>query len=203
MDENSDVGIMGPAIYSTEGRELKVCRKYSRMTQDFIEWTPLLNRFSIASRNYTDGELDYTRVCNVDYIQGACMIIRRDALEETGLLDERYFMYAEEEDLCRRMKEKGWKIVYNPRIKIKHYWGASTEKEKFNKYDLLVESKFLYFKKFYGTYYANLYKRVLIAIMYFRKYFYSIIVLRGVKADSYRHEKELSSYMLRKLFSLE
>ncbi len=202
MDEHDSIGIMGPSIYTPEGNELRVCRKFSNMIYDFLEWTPILNKFQIVMRNYRNGELDYSRVNDVDYIQGACMVIRKKALDETGLLDERYFMYSEEEDLCRRMQEKGWKVVYNPNIKIHHYRGASTEKEHFNKYDTLFESKFLYFEKYYGKSYASVYRFTLISIMYLRKVYYTILMSGRGKTESYKYEKALSDFILQTLYSM-
>jgi GT2 family glycosyltransferase len=199
MDEESDIGVMGPSIVSPLGTELRVCRKYSLLTYDLLEWMPLLNKVPLISRNYRDGEIDYRRVSDVDYIQGACMVMRCRALEETGLLDERYFMYNEEEDLCRRMKEKGWRVVYNPGVTIMHHWGASTRKERFQKFDTLVESKYLYFKKFYGNFYAGLFRRTMIAVMWLRILYYSLMMVKKSKAESSHYEKELSRCLLAKL----
>jgi len=199
MDKNTNVGIMGPAIFSPEGRELKVCRKNSKMTYDYFDWMPILNKFPVVSRNYRDSELDYNKVSDVDFIQGACMVIRKEALNKVGLLDERFFMYSEEEDLCRRMIEQGWRVVFNPAIKIRHYWGAATEKEKFNKFDLLFESKYLYYHKVHGSMYAAFFRWSMVAIMLFRRIYYSVLMLRGVNMDSYRYQKDLSVFIFQKL----
>lgn len=199
MEKNKDVGIMGPAIFSSEGKELKVCRKISKMTYDFFDWIPILNKFPIVSRNYRDSELDYEKVSDVDFIQGACMVISREALEQTGILDERFFMYSEEEDLCRRMKKNGWRVVFNPAIKIRHYWGAATEKEKFNKFDLLFESKYLYYQKVNGSVYAEFFRWSMIAIMLFRRVYYSLLMLRGDPENLYKYQKDLSKFIFHKL----
>lgn len=202
MDETRDVGIMGPSILSHEGKELKVCRKYSLASYDLFEWMPLFNKLEIVSRNYRNGDIDYRQASDVDYIQGACMIMRRAALDETGLLDERYFMYGEEEDLCRRMKEKGWRVVYNPGVAIMHHWGASTRKERFQKFDILLESKYLYFRKFYGKAYAGLYIKSMTAVMWMRIVYYSVLMLQRSRLEASRYEKELSRYLLGKLGTL-
>ena len=54
------------------------------------------------------------------------MLLRREALEQTGLLDERFFIYTEEIDLCRRLLDAGWQIFWVPSAVIVHYGGAST-----------------------------------------------------------------------------
>lgn len=199
MEENKEVGVMGPSIYSSKGKELKVCRKYSKMIYDFCEWTPILNKFSLVSRNYREHEIDYTSASDVDCVQGACLVMRKEALDETGFLDERYFMYSEEEDLCKRMRGKGWKVVFNPRVKIKHAWGAATKQDKFNKYDLLFESKYLYYRKFYGRLYAQFFLKMMMTIMCIRKYYYSLMILLQDRVEHLKYQKDLSTFLLRKL----
>jgi GT2 family glycosyltransferase len=63
----------------------------------------------------------------VDWVSGACMVIRRKAIKDVGLLDERFFMYWEDADWCRRMWEKGWKVVYFPQAAIYHHVGKSSD----------------------------------------------------------------------------
>jgi hypothetical protein len=67
----------------------------------------------------------------VDWVSGACMVIRRKAAEEVGLLDERFFMYWEDADYCKSMWECGWKVVYDPRPTVYHYAGASSSQAVF------------------------------------------------------------------------
>lgn len=73
---------------------------------------------------------------NVDWVSGACMVVRRNAVEDIGLMDERFFMYWEDVDWCKRMWQKGWKIVYYPKASILHYIGGSSEK---NVYQSVLE----------------------------------------------------------------
>ena len=60
----------------------------------------------------------------VDWISGAAAVIRRDAIEEIGYFDERFFMYWEDADLCQRMKGAGWDVVYCPNLEVTHLVGA-------------------------------------------------------------------------------
>ena len=62
----------------------------------------------------------------VDWISGACMMLRRAAFEEVGGFDEGYFMYSEEVDLCWRLREKGWRVAYEPAACVVHAVGVST-----------------------------------------------------------------------------
>lgn len=68
---------------------------------------------------------DYDRDGEPDWVSGACMLVRRSALEQVGGLDERYFLYCEDTDLCARLRAAGWGIHYTPRATVGHLAGAS------------------------------------------------------------------------------
>ena len=67
-------------------------------------------------------------VQEVDWVSGACMLVRREAIEQVGLLDENMFMYFEDNDWCLRMRKAGWKVYYNPQVEITHIGGQSLAK---------------------------------------------------------------------------
>ena len=71
---------------------------------------------------------DYLAIAEVDVVAGCYMLVRSDAIEQIGMLDEDYFMYGEEMDWCWRFKQKGWKVLYYPQAKIIHYGGMSAAK---------------------------------------------------------------------------
>lgn len=61
----------------------------------------------------------------VDWVSGACMLVRREVVEQIGPLDERFFLYFEDNDWCLRMRKAGWRIMYDPRFEVVHLGGAS------------------------------------------------------------------------------
>ncbi|MBI3315709.1 MAG: glycosyltransferase family 2 protein [Candidatus Omnitrophica bacterium] len=92
----------------------------------------------------------YSGSTDVDWVSGSCLMARRDALVQAGLLDGHFFMYFEDIDLCRRIKDKGWKIHYNSDITLIHYGGISARKNILN---VLVEyrhSQIYFTRKYYG-----------------------------------------------------
>ncbi len=93
---------------------------------------------------------DYNKVLFPDRIDGACMLLRRKALEEVGLLDERFFMYFEDEDLCNRLLQHGWKVAYTPDAKIVHYRGQSSKNAYRAAAIEYYKSNALLFKKYRG-----------------------------------------------------
>ena len=78
-------------------------------------------------------------------------MVRRQAIQEVGLLDENYFMYVEEVDWCYRLRKAGWKVCYLPEAQIVHWGGQSSEGERGKARRLLRQSELLFFKKHYGS----------------------------------------------------
>lgn len=81
------------------------------------------NRYS---RAYTMAGWDRTSERDVDWVSGSCVLLRRSALDQVGVFDEGYFMYAEDADLCTRLREAGWKVLFTPEMEVVHDRGLST-----------------------------------------------------------------------------
>ncbi len=94
-------------------------------------------------------------------IQGASFILCREALVEVGLLDDSYFMYSEEVDLCYRLKEAGWPLYWVPQSRVIHYGGQSTKLVASDMFIELYRGKLHYFRKNYGPATAFGYKIIL------------------------------------------
>lgn len=92
----------------------------------------------------------------IDYALGACMLIRREAWERIGPLDEGYFMYLEEVDWCRRAQFQGWQIWYEPRAQVVHHGGAATSQQPEAMYTQLWRSRLRYYERFHGPLYNRL-----------------------------------------------
>lgn len=86
---------------------------------------------------------------DVDWVSGACLAVRRQALEQVGLLDEGFFLYFEDVDWCLRMRRAGWRVVYNPSIQVIHLGGAS-EPGRSTANHLYHESLVRFYHKHYG-----------------------------------------------------
>ncbi|MBC7227529.1 MAG: glycosyltransferase family 2 protein, partial [Thermoflexales bacterium] len=68
---------------------------------------------------------DVEEPLEVDWVSGACMFVRREVVEQIGLLDEQFFLYFEDNDWCLRMRKAGWRVLYDPRFEVIHLGGAS------------------------------------------------------------------------------
>jgi len=92
---------------------------------------------------------DVEHPVEVGWVSGACMLVRREAVEQAGLLDERFFLYFEDNDWCLRMREVGWRVVYDPRFAVVHLGGASLpERSLANR--LYYQSLIHFYEKHYG-----------------------------------------------------
>lgn len=94
-----------------------------------------------------------TKTHEVDAIVGAFFLTRKSVLEEVGLFDEKFFMYGEDIDLCFRMKQKGYKVMYIPEVKILHHKGVSSGLKKHTQHVTTAssESRLKAFNSFYGA----------------------------------------------------
>jgi N-acetylglucosaminyl-diphospho-decaprenol L-rhamnosyltransferase len=82
------------------------------------------------SRRYRIAGWDRSSEREVEWISGSAFLVRREALDQVGLLDERFFLYAEEVDLFRRMREAGWTVLFTPELEILHEGGVSTGRSR-------------------------------------------------------------------------
>jgi len=135
MEKNQDIGILGPRILDNDGRLQNSARSFPTLLTAFFGRSSFLSkRFPknpITFRNLLSLKSDGKSPMKVDWLSGACMLVRRKAIEEIGLLDERFFMYWEDADWCKRMWDAGWKVIYFPEVSLYHYVGGSSEKRAF------------------------------------------------------------------------
>ena len=97
--------------------------------------------------NYNLTDLPDGEVYEIDCLTGAFMFMRKEALDQIGLLDETFFMYGEDIDLCYRIKHGGWKIIYYGKSKITHLKGASSKKQKSKLIYEFYRAMYIYYKK--------------------------------------------------------
>ena len=133
MDENADVGIAGSKLLNEDGTVQHSCRRF------YTLWTVLLRRTFLGKLFRRTGEIsrflmldfDHASSHDVDWIIGACMMVRREALADIGLMDERFFLYFEDVDWCYRAWRTGWKVRYIAESVMTHRYAresASTSK---------------------------------------------------------------------------
>jgi GT2 family glycosyltransferase len=115
------------------------------------------------------------RMRRVDVLFGIFWLLRRGALESAGLLDEDFFMYGEDMDLCKRFREGGWEIIYFPAASIVHYGGGSSESDPMRFYLEKQKSDFLYWKKYHNRLSQALYLLMMFSQQGFRFLCWSLL----------------------------
>ncbi len=123
MDQDPEVAIGGPKLLYGDGTLQLSCRPFPSPLNILIEGTFLRNYFSNSRfvKMYTLEDWDHSELREVDWMYGACLIIRRSVLERLGHFDEGFFYLYEDIDLCFRAKKMGMKVLYIPQAEVIHY----------------------------------------------------------------------------------
>jgi len=128
MHARPDVGISGPRILNPDGSDQESCYRFPNLL------TPVLRRTFVgrmpgarkALDRYTMKAMNRSLEQDVDWVLGAAMLIRKSVLESVGHFDERFFMYFEEADICRRAWSAGHRVTYAPVARFMHYHGRES-----------------------------------------------------------------------------
>lgn len=178
MDKHKNIGTLGCKVILPDGRLDAACKRGfptpSASLYKFLGLPKLFPKSRVFGQ-YNLTYLDENEINEVDCLVGAFMMVRREVLNEVGLLDEDYFMFGEDIDWCYRIKEAGWKIVYYPEAKIIHYKGGSGRSLKTD-YEF-HRAMYLFYNKHYRDKYP-LVVGFLVYIGIFFKFILSILVNR-------------------------
>ncbi len=183
MDGNPDVGIMGPRIVNRDGSTQGSARSFPALHTAFFGRASFLtklfpnNRFSRT--NILTIESDGKTLIEPDWVSGACMVVRRKAIKDIGSMDERFFMYWEDADWCKRMWQAGWKVVYNPCSSVKHFVGGSSSKSIVRSVFIFHSSTYKFFRK-YNQKLSFLLNIFILCILPFR--FCIVLLMHSVKS---------------------
>lgn len=151
MDEHHDVGVVGPRLRFPDGAIQSSRRRFPTALTAFLESTwlePWAPSRLLRTHKFQDVSDDETN--DVDWVMGAAMMVRREVIAQVGMMDEAYFMYSEELDWCRRIKEAGWRVVYFADAEIIHYEGKSSEQAVTARHINFQRAKLRYFRKYHG-----------------------------------------------------
>lgn len=171
FESHKDIGILGPKIKDLDGGVQGSARSFpTPMTSLFGRNSPITKLFpknSVTRKNILTIDNNGNRPFEVDWVSGACMVVRSSAIEEVGMIDERFFMYWEDTDWCKRMKDNHWKVVYFPGAEVMHVVGRSSNTMPLFSIFHFHKSCYLLFKK-YARFPSNLLEPVAIVGLMFR-----------------------------------
>lgn len=143
MDAHPEAGGAGVRMLTREGNVAPESRRAIP-----TPWVSMLKMLGFNNRYYMS-HLPWDEPCRIEVISGAFCMLRRKALEQTGLLDEDFFMYGEDIDLSYRLLHAGWQNWYLP-YDIIHYKGESTQKTSFRYVHVFYQAMLIFFRKHYG-----------------------------------------------------
>ena len=146
MEKHGDVGACGCRVRLENGELDKACKRtFPNVKNSFFRLFHIPNKSKDDNYNLTD--LPDDEIYEIDCLTGAFMFIRKEALDEVGFLDETFFMYGEDIDLCYRIKNGGWKIIYYGKSSITHLKGASSKKQRNKLIYEFYHAMYIYYKK--------------------------------------------------------
>jgi hypothetical protein len=129
LDDDAHVGVCGPKLLFPDGTVQPSCRRFPTLGSAVARRSPLrgaLGRSSLNARHLML-DVDHGETRDVDWMLGACLMARREAIDDVGPMDARYYLYVEDIDWCLRMHQHGWRVVYVPAAEIVHHHLAVTD----------------------------------------------------------------------------
>ena len=150
LESDPLLAAVGPCIRGEDGALKRTQRRFPRLRST---WSQAFFLHRLAPRApWTDEVIwdpeAYIRPGAPEWLSGACLLIRRSALEKVGGLDERFFLYCEDIDLCRRLRQAGYELRFDPAATVYHQGGASAPRG--STLPIYARSRVLYARKHYG-----------------------------------------------------
>jgi hypothetical protein len=149
MSSHAKAGLVGAQLLNADGSKQNSIANFPSLATELLNKSLLRWLFP---EKFPGKERDYPGPVEVDSVIGACMLVRRETVEQVGLLDEGYFLFLEETDWCYRMKKAGWEIYHIPGAKLLHFQGKSAEVEKAKARIEYYRSLYHYFRKNRGSF---------------------------------------------------
>ncbi len=149
MDGHQDIGVLGPRILGPNGAAQRSCMGFPSL------WNSLCRALALdlifPGMKLFGGEMmaywPHDDIRSVDVINGCFWMVRRKALQAAGPLDERFFIYGEDIDWCKRFHDKGWEVVFYPEAEAVHYGGASSANAPLKFFIEMQRADYQYWKK--------------------------------------------------------
>jgi hypothetical protein len=201
MRSHPFVGALSPGQVSRSGRPQ-------------LAWGDFPTLFSEARRKALQDRLDlgdlkalsrlqsFSETFEVDWIAGSTMLLRNEALRRAGLMDERFFIYFEDIDLCRRIRESGWEVIVRPEVAVIHHRGEAMKKEKYASMLHYRRSQLAFWSKHHG-HASCLMLRLFLALKFSSRLAAHAVASIGKKDerpesdDAVRHAKDVLKLILK------
>jgi len=182
-DEHTEAGIVGPRLLNLDGTLQRSVRGFPTLWRLATEYL-LLRKLAPRSRAlnaFYGGHFEHDSVREAEFLRGACLLLRREAVEEIGLLDESLFLFSEEVDLCYRMRKAGWKVLFYPGAEVVHVGGATWKRDFDPMFREQVRGHLRFLAKHHGLRAAERARKLMLFALRLRA-----LLFRGGRRRTYR-----------------
>ena len=127
LDAHPDVGVVGPQLLNPDGSKQNSIHNFPSLLTELVP-KGLLE--VLRPRHFPSKRFEHPGPIDVEAVLGACLVVRREVLEQVGPMPEDYFVFLEETDWCLRIRRAGWRVVHLPGARVVHVFGASSKKKQ-------------------------------------------------------------------------
>lgn len=129
LQQNSQVGVVGPKVLNENNQLVKSARATYTLPRLWAKYW-MLDKLvpQLVYGKYERKMRTAIEPFTVDWLQGSCLLIRREAFEKVQGFDDEFFLYMEDTDLCERIHQAGWDVIYLPKATVRHYGGTTTSR---------------------------------------------------------------------------
>ena len=181
LDNNPDVGMVGPKVLSPDGSFQQPCLRGKPYPKDTLFHLMGLAK-AFPNNEFFNGyalwHLDRNQIQECWALAGCSMMIKREVYDKIGGIDERYFMYQEETDWGIECRKAGYKVIYNPNSVITHYKGVTTSKIKIKSIWIFTQSMMKFFKKHFWNDY-NIFQKAFWSTLIYGNFFLKLIIAKA------------------------
>ena len=173
LDAHPDVGVVGPQLLNPDGSKQNCIHNFPSLLTELVPKGVLESLFP---RRFPSKRREHAAPIDVEAVLGACLFVRREVLEEVGLMPEDYFFFLEETDWCFRIRRAGWRVVHVPEARVVHVFGASTKKK------MPAETRIEYHRSLYHFFRKNrgrLVAAAVVALRFAKALWYVVAELPG------------------------
>ncbi len=202
LDNHPRVGDVGPRVFNPDMTQQSTCRRFPTLWNNFCSATALATTFT-RSRIFAGEHMWYfahDRTMSVDVIVGCFSMIRREAFDDVGLLDEELFMYGDDVDWCRRARGAGWEVMFYPGAQAIHHLGKTTAPYPV-RFAVAQQQSVLHYWKKHHSFLAVLGIRSIMLFHHLLRYMAALLTgaLRSQRAAKGRVRKQVSGACLQQL----
>ena len=173
MEAHPQAGAAGPKLVHADGALQLSCGRLPNLTSELINKLLLHKLFPY----FKLGRWDHAEIRAVGWVTGACLLVRREVVEQVGRLDTRIFMFYEDLEWCMRIRKAGWKIFYYPFSQVLHLGGQSTRQNLGSMLVVSQQSLFYLFQKHFGPGHLHLLRLLTVVEMVLRATLWMFLTL--------------------------